>query len=333
MKTGKRNSITDVKGVLVGHVTHSYGDIQTGVTAILPQPSNWFRKKCISACHVINGFGKTIGLTQIEELGTLETPILLTNTLSAPFVADSLVKYMLLHFKEIGSKVGTVNPVVGECNDSYLNDIRKQVIAENDVFNALDNASEDFKRGSVGAGRGMSCYQLKGGIGTSSRLIDLDSKEYTIGCLVLTNMGELKDLRIDGELVGRDIELDIKKEEDAGSIMIILATDLPLDSLQLKRMSKRACAGLARTGSYIGHGSGDIVISFSTANKIDLISENAITVRESLHDSFMNKVFEATVEVVESSIIDSLMSASELTGFNGNNRKALSNYYKKNHPI
>lgn len=331
MKTGKNNSITDVKGVLVGHVTHVDGDIQTGVTAILPQPSNWFREKLVAACHVINGFGKTIGLTQIDELGSLETPILLTNTLSVGHASDSLVKYMLSNFEEIGGKQGTVNPVVAECNDSYLNNIRKQVITEHDVFTALNNANIDFERGAVGAGRGMSCYQLKGGIGTASRVISLAEKEFTIGCMVLSNMGELKDLRVDGKLIGKEIDekLKLEDEKDSGSIIIVLATDLPLDYLQLKRMSKRATAGLARTGSYIGHGSGDIVISFSTANKIKSDSENVICNKLAFHDNYIDEVFKAVVDVVEGSIVDSLLSSSEVTGYKGNNRKSLRNYINK----
>lgn len=330
MKTGKLNAITDVKGVLVGHTTLVDGDVQTGVTAILPKPFDWFNQKTRAAVHVINGFGKSIGLTQIEELYTLETPILLTNTLSAAHAADCLIKFMMSHNSEIGGKVGTVNPVVCECNDGYLNNIRRQLITEHDVFNALNNASSEFDRGAVGAGRGMSCYQLKGGIGTASRLIELADETYTLGCLVLTNMGELNDMRIKGIDTEEIKRLTIlSSEPDKGSVIIILAMDLPLESHQLKRVIKRATAGLSRTGTIIGHGSGDIVIGFSTAESVNLIPTQSIETRKSIHDVFMDEVFRGTVEVVEAAIIDSLMSADEVVGFNGHNRKALKNLTKR----
>ncbi len=328
LKQGKNNSITDVKGVLVGNITHVEGDVQTGVTAILPRPFNWFREKTVAACHIINGYGKTTGLIQLSELGLLETPILLTNTLSVGHVSDALIKFMLTHFDEIGGKCGTVNPVVAECNDSYLNNIRKQIITENDVFTVLNKASSEFDRGAVGAGRGMSCYQLKGGIGSSSRIVVIDNKEFTVGCLSLCNMGQLEDLIIDGKKIGKKYEkqLNLEQEKDTGSIIIVIATDLPVDSRQLKRMSKRATVGLSRTGSYLGNGSGDIVISFTTSNPVSLVPSIPITSKLSLHENFMNDVFRAVVEVTEASIIDALLSADEVTGFNGNNRKALKNF-------
>lgn len=326
MEKGKRNSITDVKGVLVGHSTLVDGDVQTGVTAVLPRPFNWFREKTRAACYVVNGFGKSIGLVQVDELYTLETPILLTNTLSAAHGADSLIKFMLSHFQEIGLQ-GTVNPVVFECNDGYLNNIRKQVVSENDVLKALNNASENFERGAVGAGRGMSCYQLKGGIGTASRVIHIEDHTFTVGGLVLSNMGRLEDLIVHQKHVGPSLKekMKVTDEKDKGSIIMILATDLPLESHQLKRMSKRAVAGLARTGTFIGHGSGDIVLAFTTDSPVTSKAFDVTTPRNILHDDYMDKVFKAAVEVIESSIIDSLMSADEVTGFSGHNRKALKN--------
>ncbi len=326
MKKGKRNSITDVEGVYVGHTTHVDGDVQTGVTAILPRRFNWFREKTRAACHVINGFGKSIGLIQIEELHTLETPILLTNTLSAGYASDCLIKFMLSHFEEIGTQ-GTVNPVVCECNDGYLNNIRKQSITEHDVLMALNNAEKDFERGAVGAGRGMSCYHLKGGIGTASRIIEWDDRSYTVGGLVLTNMGKLEDLIYEGKKIGVDIkkQLSVDNTPDKGSIIMILATDLPLESHQLKRMSKRAAAGLARTGTFISHGSGDIVIAFTTDSPVTSKAYDITMTREILHDDYMDDVFKASVEVIEEAIHDSLLSADEVTGFSGHNRKALKN--------
>jgi len=324
MKKGKRNSITDVEGVLVGHTTHVDGDVQTGVTAILPRPYNWFREKTRAACHIVNGFGKSIGLVQVDELYTIETPIILTNTLSAAHAADSLIKFMLRHFEEIGID-GTVNPLVMECNDGYLNNIRKQIITEHDVYQALNNASDVFDRGAVGAGRGMSCYQLKGGIGTASRIVEIEDQTYTVGGLVLSNMGLLEDLILLGKKIGPELKKKIKckTEEDKGSIIMILATDCPLESHQLKRMSKRAVAGLARTGTYIGHGSGDIVVSFTTDSPVTSKAFDVTTPRQVLHDNYINKIFKAAAEVIESSIIDSMLEADEVTGFNGHNRKAL----------
>lgn len=321
---GKRNSITDVPGVLVGHATLVDGDIQTGVTAVLPQPYNWYRQKTRAACHVINGFGKSIGLTQLEELHEIETPILLTNTLSAGHVADCLTKYMLNHFEEIGIK-RTVNPLVCECNDGYLNNIRRQIITEKDVLTALNNASETFDRGAVGAGRGMSCYHLKGGIGTASRVLKLGEESFTIGGLVLTNMGKLEDFIFHGKRIGEELKQKIEaaNTEDNGSIIMILATDLPLESHQLKRMAKRATAGLARTGTYIGHGSGDIVIAFTTDSPVESEPVAAFENRRVLNDAFIDQVFKLSADVIESSIIDSLLSADEVTGFKEHNRKAL----------
>lgn len=319
---GKYNSITDVPGVLVGHKTLVDGDIQTGVTAILPREYDWFKFKTRAACHVINGYGKSIGLIQIEELHTLETPILLTNTLSAPHVADSLIKYMLSHNEEIGV-VSTVNPVVCECNDGYLNNIRKQVITEHDVFYALNNASEEFKRGAVGAGRGMSAYQLKGGIGTASRIVELD-KSYTIGCLVNTNMGALEDFRYYGENLGEKIkdQMAVENHVEKGSVIIVIATDLPLESHQLKRLSKRAVAGLSRTGTVIGHGSGDIVIAFTTDSPVPLEPADYLMYRKIIHDDYLTKIFRQVVNVVEEAVLDSIESAHQVTGFRGRTREA-----------
>lgn len=322
---GKNNSITDVDGVLVGHKTLVGGDIQTGVTAILPRPFDWFNYKTRAACHVINGFGKSIGLLQIDELCSIETPILLTNTLSAPHAADTLIKYMLSYNESIGTSIGTVNPVVCECNDGYLNNIRKQAVTEHDVMFALNNASKEFERGAVGAGRGMSAYQLKGGIGTSSRIITIDDRAYTIGCLVNSNMGSLSDFRMASEPIGLKINELLKNqtEMDQGSIIIVLATDLPLESHQLKRMAKRAVVGLSRTGTIVSHGSGDIVIAFTTDSPIELKPMESFQKREILHDQHIDDVFRATADVVEESVLDSLLSANEVTGFNGNTRKSL----------
>ena len=204
---GKRNLITDVPGVKVGHVTIRDGaDINTGVTAILPHEGNIFQDKVMAASCVINGFGKTMGLVQVEELGTIETPIIMTNTLSIGTAANALIKYMLQQNEDIGVKTGTVNPLVCECNDGTLNDIRGLHVTEEHVFQALDDCGEDFEEGVVGSGTGMCCLGLKGGIGSASRIVKLDGKEYTVGALVMSNFGGAGRLMIDGKQVGREIK-------------------------------------------------------------------------------------------------------------------------------
>jgi len=204
LKKGKRNLITDVPGVKVGHVTLSDGEIQTGVTAVIPGEGSAFRRKFPAAVHVINGFGKSAGLMQIEELGTLETPILLTNTLSVAACLDGLLTYMLADHPEIGVTTGTVNCVVTECNDGFLNDIRGRHVKPEHALEALSVASEDFAEGAVGAGRGMKNYGWKGGIGSSSRIVEFDGKEYTVGALLLTNFGKKHHLTVCGKHIGED---------------------------------------------------------------------------------------------------------------------------------
>ena len=243
----------------------------TGVTALLPHPGDIFHDKVMAASHVINGFGKTTGLVQIEELGTLETPILFTNTLSVGTVETALVKYMLDRNPDICETTGSVNPVVCECNDSGLNDIRGLHVTEENVWAALADCRADFAEGAVGAGRGMRCHGLKGGIGSSSRIVAFDGCDYTIGVLVLTNFGSRSCLRIAGRPVGRllaEAEDKVDDDPDKGSIVAVIATDLPADSRQLRRMAKRVTVGIARCGGYIGNGSGEIVVAFSTANRI-----------------------------------------------------------------
>lgn len=331
LETGPRNTITDVSGVTVGHKTLQDRHIQTGVTAIIPHPGNIFAEKLVAATHVINGFGKSVGLVQIEELGTLETPILLTNTFSVGVASDTLIKYMLDKNPDIGRITGTINPVVGECNDGYLNDIRGGHITPDHVLSALANATEDFSQGAIGAGRGMSCYGLKGGIGSASRQFVLDEQTYTLGALVLTNFGELADLRLDGVAVGRKLTKLTSGclEPDKGSVIVILGTDLPVSDRQLKRISRRAVVGLARTGSYIGHGSGDIVLAFSTANKIGHYESKAVISLKMLNEDKLNLPFRAAVEVVEEAVLNSLVSSETTYGRDGNKRHTLSEYLEQ----
>ncbi|QQY80804.1 P1 family peptidase [Keratinibaculum paraultunense] len=316
MKTGNYNSITDVPGVKVGHSTLDKENIKTGVTAIIPHERNMFKEKVIGACHVINGFGKSTGLIQIEELGNIETPIILTNTLSVGTAHEALVKYMLSVDKDIKS----LNPIICECNDSYLNDIRGLHVKEHHVFEAIENASVEFKEGNVGAGTGMVCYGLKGGIGTSSRIVNIDDKNYTVGVLVLSNFGKINDLIINGNFVGEKIASKIKekKTKNEGSIILIVATDIPLSSRQLKRIIKRVNPGIARTGGFIGHGSGEIAIGFSTANIFEHNPNENILNMKILDESKINVIFRATSEATEEAILNSLMCSNTTTGVDGN---------------
>lgn len=326
LSKGKNNLITDVKGVKVGHKTLDDGKIKTGVTAIIPHSDNIFKEKLICSSYVINGFGKSIGLVQIDELGTLETPIILTNTLSVGTCSTALVKHMLKENEDIGVTTGTVNPVVCECNDGYLNDIRGLHVKEEDVFEALESAEINFKEGNVGAGTGMSCYQLKGGIGSASRVLKLDDKEYTIGSLVLSNFGLKEDLLVDGIKVGEQILEKEAEELEKGSIIIILATDIPMSDRQLKRIAKRVPIGLARTGSHIGNGSGDIVIAFSTANRIKHYEENEIVNIKIINENIIDKIFRGVIECAEESVISSLLHSNETIGVFEHKRESLKKY-------
>lgn len=315
---GARNLISDVPGVTVGHSTINQGEIHTGVTAVFPHQGNLFRDKVMAGVSVINGFGKSMGLVQIQELGTIETPILLTNTLSTGTVHEALTRYMLEQNEDIGVSTGTVNCVVTECNDGRLNDIRGLHVKETHVREALANASEQFAEGAVGAGTGMVCMGLKGGIGSASRTLQADERSYTVGALVMSNFGEPGNLVIGGKHydTGNDIcEKKLRKNrKDKGSIIMLLATDLPLSERQLHRMAKRSMIALGRTGSYCGNGSGDIAIAFTTANRSPHYSEKKILDMRYFYDEEIDMVFEAAVEAVEEAIVSSLYHAETMTG-------------------
>lgn len=325
---GKRNLITDVPGVTVGHVTVRDGkDVNTGVTAILPHPGSLFRDKVMAAAAVLNGFGKTMGLIQVEELGTIETPIILTNTLSIGTAATALIQYMLAQNEDIGRTTGTVNPLVCECNDGGLNDIRGLHIKEEHVFDAIANASETFAEGAVGSGTGMRCLGFKGGIGSASRIVELDGKNYTVGALVMSNFGAAGDLMIDGRHVGREIQEKLDGEKkDQGSIIMLIATDIPLSERQLKRVARRAGVGLARTGSYYGNGSGDIAIAFTTANRVPHDNKGAFVEMKMMADSSIDPVLAMSAEAVEEAIISSLYHAATTTGRDGRVQHGLREY-------
>ena len=332
MPAGPRDLISDVPGVTVGHCTLREGEVQTGVTAVLPHGGNLFQDKVLAACHVINGFGKSMGLIQIEELGTIETPIVLTNTLSAGTAYTALVRYMLSRNSDIGDATGTVNPIVCECNDGYINDIRGLHIQESHVMEALDRCGPDFEEGAVGAGRGMSCHQMKGGIGSASRVMTIEGKTYTIGALLLTNHAVKDDLMIAGDPIGRRIPDVRPREEDKGSCIILLATDAPLSERQLKRVCKRSVVGLSRTGSYIGNGSGEIAIAFTTANRVPHYPRQSVLPLQMLHDDNINTIFRAAAEAVEEAVLSSMLHAGTITGFKGRRLLSLSEFIHLRRP-
>lgn len=325
---GPLDKISDVPGVTVGHCTLADGGVQTGVTALLPHQGDIFHDKVMAASHVINGFGKTTGLVQIDELGTLETPILFTNTLSVGTVETALVKYMLDENPDICETTGSVNPVVCECNDSGLNDIRGLHVTEENVWAALADCRADFAEGAVGAGRGMRCHGLKGGIGSASRVVELDGKQYTIGALVLSNHAVFDDLVVAETPIQSLLDAHIPPHEDKGSIITVLATDIPLSERQLRRLCHRALVGLSRTGSFCGNGSGEIVIAFTTANRVPHYSEKAILPMGMLHDDAINPLFRAVAECVEESVLSSLLHAETVTGYHGRTVRCLSDLLK-----
>lgn len=324
---GPLNKITDVPGVLVGHETIVNERNCTGVTVIVPSPHNIFRDKLTAASFVLNGFGKSQGLVQIDELGTLETPIALTNTLNVGLVHDALVEYTIRRCGQT-IPVRSVNPVVCECNDGELNRICERAVTKEHVFRAFENACRDFDEGDTGAGKGMVCYGFKGGIGSASRLLTVDGVTYTIGVLVLANHGCTSDLQMNGRAIGKEIEGIEPSVTDSGSIIQILATDLPLSDRQLKRVLKRLGVGLIRTGSFLGHGSGDIMVGFSTANPLTPQDSSIRTIRI-LAENAIDPVFRLAAECAEEAILNALAAASSVTGPTGRSVHALTPWLKR----
>ncbi len=325
---GPNNLITDVDGVKVGNVTLQDGEINTGVTAVLPHGGNLFQDKVMGAVSVINGFGKSVGLVQVEEMGTIETPIVMTNTLSVGTATTALVRYMLEQNEDIGVATGTVNCLVTECNDGRLNDIRGLHVTEEMVRRAIDSAGRDFEEGAVGSGTGMCCLGVKGGIGSASRLVEVDGKNYVIGSLVMSNFGSGRNLVLGGKHVGGSLT-KLKACKDQGSIIIVIATDIPLNERQLKRVAKRATIALGRTGSYLGNGSGDIAVAFTTANRIPHYSSRNILDVKMFYDENIDPVFEAAVEAVEEAIVSSLYHAKTTRGVRDTVIRSLSEYMEK----
>lgn len=395
LSPGETNTIMDVEGVGVGHVTFAEGSRQTGVTAVLPHQKNMFLEKVPAATHVINGFGKSTGLLQIQELGSLETPVILSNTFSVGSAYQALVDSAIKQNPEIGRSTGTVNPAVFECNDGVLNDIHEYRATASHVHGAIQQAQERAEQraqkeiqreahredrsgawqaarqkarqdtqlqvedpgkegreeGAVGAGRGMCCYGLKGGIGSSSRRFELKNRYaspdvsgtpvFTLGALVLTNFGSLKDLRIEGRALGtqlfayQEIRASLEKsrpripEGEQGSVIVLLATDAPLSSRQLGRIARRASAGLNRTGSFIAGGSGEIALAFSTAYTIPHFPTRTIVDRPCVHEDLLDWFFLAAVESVEEAVLNSLIAAERVEGRDGHVRCSLADYLSK----
>ncbi len=336
---GPQNAITDVPGVQVGQVTITEGDhIRTGVTAILPHAGNIFQDKVPGAIHIGNAFGKLVGSTQVVELGTIETPIVLTNTLSVWDAARAVVTHVLgLPGNE---NVGSVNPVVGETNDGYLNDIRGLHVKESHVLEAIRSASSGLvAEGAVGAGTGTSVFGWKGGIGTSSRRLPESLGGYTVGTLVQSNYGGV--LIMDGIPVGEELDRyylrdQLRGADDAaggdsqdnpdGSIMMVVATDAPIRSLGLTRLARRVMLGLARTGATSSHGSGDFVIAFSSAESLrsSFGSDSPTEDGGVLRGDRLSPLFQAAIEATEEAVYNSMLKATTVTGRNGNTREAIS---------
>ncbi len=314
-------SIADVPGVRVGHRTILRGEARTGVTAILPHPGNLFADKPIAAVDVLNGFGKSVGLMQIAELGALETPILLTNTFGVGACANALVRRAVRDNPAIGRRTSTVNPVVLECNDGDLNDIQAMAVTEADADAAIDAATQKFARGNVGAGTGMSAFGFKGGIGTASRPVSLDGQAFHLGALALANFGRPGDLRLPD---GRRVDPQAAPAPERGSVIVVIATDVPLESRQLRRVARRAGAGLAWCGAFWGHGSGDVFLAFTTANRVphepaaDLLPPHPI-----LAEDRIDCLFLACAEATRDAVLDALMAAESMAGRAGHRRRAL----------
>lgn len=312
--------ITDVPGVLVGHHTLISGDIRTGVTAILPHGGDVFRDRPVAASYVLNGFGKSVGLMQLDELGQLETPILLTNTLSVGTCANALIRHAVAANPGIGRTLPTVNPVVGECNDGFLNDIQAMAVTEADALAAICMADVAFASGSVGAGAGMSCFGFKGGIGTASRELALDGQAFRLGVLALCNFGRAGDLRLED---GRRVAPSGEPVPERGSVIVVMATDIPLDYRQLRRVIRRAGVGLARTGSVWGHGSGDVIIGFTTANRTMLEPKTDLLAMHVIAEPRIDALFAAMADSTQDAVMDALRSGETTTGRHGHVRQGL----------
>lgn len=320
---GPLNAITDVAGVRVGHRTLREGEVLTGFTAVLPHDGDLFREKVRAGVDVINGFGKSAGLMQVAELGQIETPILLGNTFSVAVGIDALVGRALDANAEIGRGTGTVNALVLECNDGYLSDIRQRRLTAADAEAALDAASGGpVAEGAVGGGTGMSAFGFKSGIGTASRVIDLGERVFTLGVLVQANFGNAGDLVLPDGRRPLPQSMPAQQPPERGSVIIVLATDLPLESRQLTRIARRGGAGLARLGAFWGHGSGDIAVAFSTAGRIAHDGDDILPLRV-LNESRIDLAFRAAAEATQEAVLNAMLAATDTIGRDGHHRPSL----------
>ncbi|AJF01062.2 P1 family peptidase [Pandoraea apista] len=346
LPAGPRHAITDVPGVFVGHVTLADGPLQTGVTVVCPTPadtagasgaapatapdSRWdpFRTKIPAAAAVINGFGKSVGLMQIDELGVIEAPVALTNTFSVSHVVLGQLRAALAANPGIGRGSPSLNPTVLECNDGYLNDMQAFAVTEAHYAQALANASSEFEQGAVGAGRGMSSFGLKGGIGSASRVVETAGQAFTVGVLVLSNFGRAPQLTIAGRHVGPVLDERLAQPDESaaperGSIILLVATDAPLDARQLRRVATRTGAGLARTGSVYGHGSGDVALAFTTGYTMPHDALGRVAPAALVPDALLDPIFQATADATEQAILHALFAAESVLGRDGHVRRAL----------
>lgn len=334
---GRWNAITDVGDVRVGHATllrgrgrlvPGQGPVRTGVTAILPRGGNTFMERTVGGSFVLNGSGEISGLTQVMEWGLIETPILLTNTLAVGVCSDACVRHLVSRYPGIGAEHDVVIPLVGECDDSWLNDVAGRHVHESHVFRAIESAaSGPVEEGCVGGGTGMMTCDFAGGIGTSSRVLPRADGGYTVGVLVMSNFGRMVDLRMDGIPVGRLLhplfEKGPRRRRAYGSIIAVVATDAPLSSHQLNRLSRRVALGIGRTGSYAAHHSGEIVLAFSTANSVPRSSRSRTYRLRLLLDEYIDPLYVAAVEATEEAILNALCMGRDMDGVNGRVAPAL----------
>ena len=331
LPAGPLNAITDVPGVRVGHCTvswggpelpHGSGPARTGVTAVFPHAGDLWHERVVAGAHAANGVGEIIGISAVREWGLVETPVLLTNSQSAGAVYDATVRW-LMEREPLAGVEDAVMPVVGECDDGFLNDLRGLHVREEHVRAALDTAaSGPVAEGCVGAGTGMSCYDFKAGIGTSSRLVTAHGRPWTVGVLALTNFGVRHRLSIDGVPVGREIADLMPLENREGSCIVVLATDAPLSSRQCGRLAKRCALGLAATGSYASDGSGEIMLAFTTAHRVPRTSPEPLVLASIANDQ-MTELFEAAVDATAESVCNALTAATTTVGRDGNTAYAL----------
>lgn len=349
--TGPYNAITDVPGVRIGHVTKVSGEgrlvpgvgpVRTGVTAILPASGDVFTKRVFAGGFVLNGAGEVTGLSQIEEWGVCETPLLLCDTMAVGRVADATVAWMSRRHPSIGQEEDVVIPVVGECDDSYLNDVVGRHISESDVWTALETAKTGpVPEGNVGAGTGMQSFDFSGGIGTASRIVRIAGIDCVLGALVLSNFGNLENLRVDGTPVGAMLAPHydtLPRRGPAGSIIVLVSTDVPMVHRQLVRLSRRAALAIGRCGGYAAHNSGEFVVAWSTANRIPRRRPHARYRAELVLDTALDPLHEATVDVVEEAILNAICAGVPVIGQNGHLAPALpveevARILKRYHPL